>query len=60
MPPHSEQIVSRICGALFRGSLVIAHTVTEMTVAPAASVITCRQCASAAGYVPCRGQLAAT
>ncbi|AXM20432.1 hypothetical protein BRN18_04725 [Xanthomonas oryzae pv. oryzae] len=21
MPPHSEQIVSRICGALFRGSL---------------------------------------
>ncbi|QBH05524.1 hypothetical protein EYC57_22290 [Xanthomonas oryzae] len=22
MPPHSEQIVSRICGALFRGSLV--------------------------------------
>ncbi|RBA85473.1 hypothetical protein BRO15_14230 [Xanthomonas oryzae pv. oryzae] len=24
MPPHSEQIVSRICGALFRGSLVQA------------------------------------
>ncbi|AVU00431.1 hypothetical protein EBA01_19140 [Xanthomonas oryzae pv. oryzae] len=22
MPPHSEQIVSRICGALFRGSLM--------------------------------------
>ncbi|QIE16763.1 hypothetical protein IXO1088_017805 [Xanthomonas oryzae pv. oryzae] len=21
MPPHSEQIVSRICGVLFRGSL---------------------------------------
>ncbi|RBJ71761.1 hypothetical protein BRN33_18825, partial [Xanthomonas oryzae pv. oryzae] len=25
MPPHSEQIVSRICGALFRGSLVVAR-----------------------------------
>ncbi|QBN99495.1 hypothetical protein EBA20_18085 [Xanthomonas oryzae pv. oryzae] len=24
MPPHSEQIVSRICGALFRGSLTRA------------------------------------
>ncbi|AUI91323.1 hypothetical protein EBA01_15830 [Xanthomonas oryzae pv. oryzae] len=24
MPPHSEQIVSRICGALFRGSLATA------------------------------------
>ncbi|QBA13738.1 hypothetical protein DZA55_03475 [Xanthomonas oryzae pv. oryzae] len=24
MPPHSEQIVSRICGALFRGSLDLA------------------------------------
>ncbi|RBC19044.1 hypothetical protein BRM22_23560 [Xanthomonas oryzae pv. oryzae] len=23
MPPHSEQIVSRICGALFRGSLAV-------------------------------------
>ncbi|QBG93636.1 hypothetical protein EYR26_21725 [Xanthomonas oryzae] len=23
MPPHSEQIVSRICGALFRGSLTL-------------------------------------
>ncbi|WP_134984205.1 hypothetical protein, partial [Xanthomonas axonopodis] len=22
MPPHSEPIVSRICGALFRGSLI--------------------------------------
>ncbi|RBD10570.1 hypothetical protein BRM22_19840 [Xanthomonas oryzae pv. oryzae] len=25
MPPHSEQIVSRICGALFRGSLTIVR-----------------------------------
>ncbi|RBJ10991.1 hypothetical protein BRO01_06360 [Xanthomonas oryzae pv. oryzae] len=25
MPPHSEQIVSRICGALFRGSLAAQH-----------------------------------
>ncbi|PUE98260.1 hypothetical protein C7T79_02215 [Xanthomonas oryzae pv. oryzicola] len=25
MPPHSEQIVSRICGALFRGSLATAY-----------------------------------
>ncbi|OLK23213.1 hypothetical protein IXO621_07390, partial [Xanthomonas oryzae pv. oryzae] len=26
MPPHSEQIVSRICGALFRGSLTAVPT----------------------------------
>ncbi|AWK18330.1 hypothetical protein CDO11_10825 [Xanthomonas oryzae pv. oryzae] len=29
MPPHSEQIVSRICGALFRGSLADAAYGTE-------------------------------
>ncbi|RBE81253.1 hypothetical protein BRM87_24590 [Xanthomonas oryzae pv. oryzae] len=27
MPPHSEQIVSRICGALFRGSLAVSAVV---------------------------------
>ncbi|MDI9072285.1 hypothetical protein [Xanthomonas oryzae] len=27
MPPHSEQIVSRICGALFRGSLAEQHRI---------------------------------
>ncbi|AXM12647.1 hypothetical protein BRN32_05160 [Xanthomonas oryzae pv. oryzae] len=26
MPPHSEQIVSRICGALFRGPLTLELT----------------------------------
>ncbi|RBC19869.1 hypothetical protein BRO07_15740 [Xanthomonas oryzae pv. oryzae] len=31
MPPHSEQIVSRICGALFRGSLKAIHSYHPMT-----------------------------
>ncbi|AVU00576.1 hypothetical protein EBA01_20170 [Xanthomonas oryzae pv. oryzae] len=30
MPPHSEQIVSRICGALFRGSLAHRRATTRL------------------------------
>ncbi|QEO96947.1 transposase [Xanthomonas oryzae pv. oryzicola] len=32
MPPHSEQIVSRICGALFRGSLAAAIAAQTISV----------------------------
>ncbi|AVT98782.1 hypothetical protein EBA01_08125 [Xanthomonas oryzae pv. oryzae] len=33
MPPHSEQIVSRICGALFRGSLERAAGASDVPAA---------------------------
>ncbi|RBA65402.1 hypothetical protein BRO03_14350 [Xanthomonas oryzae pv. oryzae] len=34
MPPHSEQIVSRICGALFRGSLTHCVKRTSLHATP--------------------------
>ncbi|RBD23450.1 hypothetical protein BRM87_22095 [Xanthomonas oryzae pv. oryzae] len=33
MPPHSEQIVSRICGALFRGSLMVPSLKEQRAIA---------------------------